>query len=85
MDKSGNEVDVESVGETGSEVELNLKNKAERGTADWKGDGIQVKTDVDLKIEEIRQGIETESRRIQERTPGLGSNPSRSNFTSRGN
>ena len=85
MDKSGNEVDVESVGETGSEVELNLKNKAERGTADWQGDGIQVKTDVDLRIEEIRQGIETESRRMQERTPGLSSNPSRSNFTSRGN
>jgi hypothetical protein len=85
MDKTGNDVDVESVGESGSEVELNLKTKAGRGTADWKGEGIQVKTDVDLKIEEIRQGIESEVRRTQERTPGLSSNPSRSNFTSRGN
>lgn len=76
MDKSATDVDVESLG---SEVELN-KAKAERGTADWKGDGIQVKTDVDLRIEEIRQGIETEVRRTQERKPGLSSNPPRSNF-----
>ena len=82
MDKSGNDVDIESVGD-GSEVELNLKNKAERGTPNWAGDGIQVKTDVDLKIEEIRQGIETEARRMQERTSGLSSNPARSNFASR--
>jgi hypothetical protein len=76
MDKSANDADVESLG---SEVELN-KGKAERGTADWKGEGIQVKTDVDLRIEEIRQGIETEVRRTQERTPGLASNLPRSNY-----
>jgi hypothetical protein len=81
MDKSGN--DVESLGESGSEVELNLKNKAERGTADWKGEGIQVKTDVDLKIEEIRLGIENEVKRTQERMPGLSANPPRANSSSR--
>ena len=80
MDKGANDADVESVGESGSEIELNLKNKVEKGTPDWKGDGIQVKTDVDLRIEEIRQGIESEVRRTQERTPGSTSNPPRSMY-----
>ena len=66
MDKSATDGDGESLG---SEVELN-KAKAQRGTPDWTGEGIQVKTDVDLRIEEIRQGIETEVRRTHERMPG---------------
>lgn len=74
MDKSATDVDVESLG---SEAELNNKARAERGTTDWKGEGIQVKTDVDLKIEAVRQGIENEARRAQ---PGLSSNPSRTDF-----
>ena len=76
MDKSANEVDVESLG---SEVELN-KTTAERGTPDWKGEGIKVKTDVDLRIEEIRECIETEVRRTQERMPSSASKPPYSSY-----
>jgi hypothetical protein len=79
MNKSGHDGDLESIGESGSDVELNLKNKAERGTLDWNGDGIQVKTDVDLRIEEVRHGIEKEVRRTQERA-GLASSPARVEF-----
>jgi len=72
--KYGVEVDVESVGE-GSEVEFNTA--AAIGTAHggatpmpahtWDGEGIQVKTDVDLKIERVRKEIEIESARSQSR------------------
>jgi hypothetical protein len=76
MDKSATEIDFESLG---SEVELN-KVLADRATPDYKGDGIRVKTDVDLRIEQIREGIDTEVKRTPERIPGLSSNLSRSDF-----
>ncbi|KAN0092112.1 hypothetical protein V8E51_017959 [Hyaloscypha variabilis] len=70
--KYGIEVDVESVGE-GSEVEFNTAakiamaragNGMAHGPADtWDGEGIQVKTDVDLKIERVRKEIEIETAR----------------------
>lgn len=66
--RSVNDHDLDSIGESGSDVELNLRNKAERGTSDWNGEGIQVKTDVDLRIEEVRNGIEREVKRTQERS-----------------
>ncbi len=82
MDKYGNVVDVESVGKTGSEVELNQvkggKKEERRDNGDWQGDGIQVKTDVDLRIEEVRMGIEAEIRK-----GGLSTNVSHWGF--RGN
>lgn len=74
--KYGIEVDVESVGE-GSEVEFNTAakiamaragNGMAHGSADtWDGEGIQVKTDVDLKIERVRKEIEIETARSYSR------------------
>ena len=61
QDKNGLDVDVESMGESGSEIELNSKGSGKGG--EWMGEGIQVKTDVDLRIEEVRQGIEREVQR----------------------
>jgi len=75
--KYGAEVDIESVGE-GSEVELN-QGVAAIGIAHggsgtmhassdtWNGEGIQVKTDVDLRIERVRREIEIETVRSQSR------------------
>jgi hypothetical protein len=75
--KYGAEVDIESVGE-GSEVELN-QGVAAIGMAHggsgtmhassdtWNGEGIQVKTDVDLRIERVRREIEIETVRSQSR------------------
>jgi hypothetical protein len=73
--KYGVDVDIESVGE-GSEVELNQRaatigmahggNGTMPGEA-WNGEGIQVKTDVDLKIERVRKEIEIETARTQTR------------------
>lgn len=77
MDKYGNEIDVESVGETGSEIELNKTNGGKKETGDWQGDGIQVKTDVDLKIEEVRRGIEAE---LRGQRGGLSTNVSYGGF-----
>ena len=53
MDKYGNEIDIESVGETESETELNKTNGGKKEAGESQGDGIQVKTDVDLRIEEV--------------------------------
>jgi hypothetical protein len=73
--KYGVDVDVESVGE-GSEVELNQKGigMAHGGQSPgvgegdgWNGEGIQVKTDVQLKIEEVRREIEKETVKVQSR------------------
>jgi hypothetical protein len=75
--KYGVEVDVESVGE-GSEVELNQRvaaigmahggNGAMHASSDtWNGEGIQVKTDVDLRIEMVRREIEIETVKSQSR------------------
>jgi hypothetical protein len=67
MDRS--EVDVES----GSEIELNTKIRGginenpERDSDAWEGQGIKVKTDVDLRIEEVRSEIEKETMRVQQR------------------
>ncbi len=69
--KYGIDVDVESLGE-GSEVELNQEahnaNTAGQtnGVAQngWNGDGIQVKTDVEMRIEDVRREIEKESMRM---------------------
>jgi hypothetical protein len=67
MDRS--EVDVES----GSEIELNTKirggmnENAEKDSDAWEGQGIKVKTDVDLRIEEVRSEIEKETMRVQQR------------------
>ncbi len=77
--KYGLDVDVESLGE-GSEVELNQKgigmahdgngagqtNGVAQGHA-WDGEGIQVKTDVELRIEEVRREIEKETVKVQSR------------------
>ena len=65
------DVDADSLG---SEAELH-KVKAERGTPDWLGDGIRVKTDVDMRIEDIRKGIEAEVRKTQDRTPVYAESP----------
>lgn len=62
----------------GSEVELNHRpgvvGMAHSGdgtthapTETWNGEGIQVKTDVDLKIERVRKEIEIETARSQSR------------------
>jgi hypothetical protein len=76
QDKNGIEVDGESVVESGSEIELNAtRNKKD----EWKGEGIQVTTDVDLRIEEVRQGIEREVQRQNVGT-GLKTNITHSNF-----
>ena len=69
MDRSEVDVDVES----GSEIELNTKirggmnEKAIRDNDTWEGQGIKVKTDVDLRIEEVRTEIEKETMRVQQR------------------
>jgi hypothetical protein len=74
--KYGVEVDVESVGE-GSEVELNQRaigmanggNGGEghaQGSRDpWNGEGIQVKTDVELRIEEEKETVRIQSRQAK--------------------
>jgi hypothetical protein len=73
--KYGVDVDIESVG-GGSEVELNQRaaiiGMAHGGDGTipgdtWNGEGIQVKTDVDLKIERVRKEIEIETARNQSR------------------
>jgi hypothetical protein len=79
--KYGVEVDVESLGE-GSEVELNQRaigmahggngviEGNSKGQSDlWNGEGIQVKTDVELRIENVRREIEKETVRVQSRQP----------------
>jgi hypothetical protein len=77
--KYGADVDVESLGE-GSDLELN-RTAASVGMAHggngsshdkelgdtWNGEGIQVKTDVDLKIERVRKEIEIETARNSSR------------------
>lgn len=77
--KYGADVDIESLGEA-SDLELN-RTAASVGMAHggngvpydkelgdtWNGEGIQVKTDVDLKIERVRKEIEIETVRNQSR------------------
>ena len=85
QDKNGVDVDVESTGESECEMELNVKGR-ERGEprsgslrgGDWMG-GIQVQTDVDLTIEQVRQEI---AREVQRQSGGdrLRMNGSHSNF-----
>jgi hypothetical protein len=64
--KYGVEVDVESVGE-GSEVEFNQKGHTQDSRDPWNGEGIQVKTDVELRIQEVRRQIEKETVKVQSR------------------
>lgn len=75
----GLEADIESVGESGSEIELNVKgkgtNNVQVGSGNKNGDfsshsgtsGITVRTDVDLRIEEVRAEIERETLKVQQR------------------
>lgn len=77
--KYGADVDIESLGEA-SDLELNrtapsvgMAHGGNGATHDkemgdtWNGEGIQVKTDVDLKIERVRKEIEIETARNQSR------------------
>ncbi|KUJ18951.1 uncharacterized protein LY89DRAFT_667995 [Mollisia scopiformis] len=78
MDKGTLDVDVESVGESGSEIELNVKNKGSSNAevasgghsskdGGFLGGGINVRTDVDLRIEEVRAEIAKETLKVQQR------------------
>lgn len=70
--------DVESVGD-GSEIELNVKSKGtintevesgghlKAGEEGFGAGGINVRTDVDLRIEEVRMEIERESKKVMGR------------------
>lgn len=70
--------DLESVGD-GSEIELNVKGKGSSNAevassghlavseGGFGGKGINVRTDVDLRIEEVRNEIERETRKVQAR------------------
>jgi len=64
MNKNEIEVDIESLEDNGSEVQ---PNKVQRGTLGWTGEGIRVKTDVDLRMGKVRQCIEREARNLQDR------------------
>ncbi|CZR55842.1 uncharacterized protein PAC_05730 [Phialocephala subalpina] len=74
---TGLDVDVESVGESGSEIELNVKGNGsssaevasgEHGSENsHAGNGINVRTEVDLRIEQVRAEIEKETAKIQQR------------------
>jgi hypothetical protein len=70
--------DLESVGD-GSEIELNVKSKGSSNAevassghltvseGGFGGEGINVRTDVDLRIEEVRMEIERETKKVQAR------------------
>ena len=62
--KETSELDAESLAENGSDIELNTRVKGgETDVSSWVGEGIRVKTEVDFRIEEVRQEIERETRK----------------------